>query len=82
MKTHVLTGSRAEIVEKLSHIEGEVFEAIVHVVENPPVEPVQSTAPPAEEEDMFAEMRPLMVDIDLDEVDFSREAIYTRYPGE
>jgi hypothetical protein len=77
MKAHVLKGSKQEIAENLSRLSGEVREAIVFVEETAP------TSPPAaalDAEDIFAAMRPFMVDVqDLDD---SREAIYTRLPGE
>jgi dTDP-4-dehydrorhamnose reductase len=74
MKTHVLTGSKAEIAEALARIDGEIREVIV-VVE----EPSDSTVPETVEE-MFAEMEPYMVQVGG--VDCSREAIYTRMEGE
>jgi len=77
MKTHVLKGSRQEIVEGLSRISGEVREAIVFVDEPAPTAP---DAGPPEASDIFAEMQPFMVD--LPDVDDSREAIYTRMDGE
>jgi len=77
MKTHVLKGSKQEIVENLARISGEVREAIVFVEEPTPA---AGGAGPPDAEDIFAEMRPLMVDVqDLDD---SRETIYTRLPGE
>jgi len=76
MKTHVLTGSRTEIADALARIEGEIREVVV-VVE----EPVDSIPPPIEtEEDFLAEMGPHMVHVG--DVDYSREAIYTRMEGE
>jgi hypothetical protein len=72
MKTQVLTGSKAEIAEQMTHIEGTIREVIVVIDEPIP-------APPAEE-DMFAEMEPYMVNVA--EFDDSREAIYTRMEGE
>ena len=73
MKTHVLTGSKSEIVEKMAQIDGPIREVIVIVDEPIP-------APPRAEEDMFAEMEPYMVNVG--EFDDSREAIYTRVEGE
>ena len=75
MKTHVLTGSKAEIADALARIEGEIREVVV--VE----EPLDSTVP-ATVEDMFAEMEPHMVKEDVGDVDYSRESIYTRMEGE
>jgi dTDP-4-dehydrorhamnose reductase len=74
MKTHILTGSKAEIADALARIEGEIREVVV-VVE----EPLDSTVP-ATVEDMFAEMEPYTVK--AGGVDCSREAIYTRMEGE
>ena len=77
MKTHVLRGSKQEIAESLVRIRGEVREAIVFVEEPTPAAPGGHTP---DAEDIFAEMRPFMVDAhDLDD---SREAIYTRMEGE
>jgi hypothetical protein len=77
MKTHILKGSKEEIAENLVRISGEVREAIVFVEEPAPVAP---GARPPDAEDFFAEMRPFMVDVQ--EVDDSREAIYSRMEGE
>lgn len=77
MKTLVLRGSKHEIAASLAQIDGEVREAIVIVDDTAPVEPAADTA---EAEDIFAEMRPYMVDVQ--DVDDSREAIYTRMEGE
>ena len=76
MKTHVLRGSKQEIAERLVQISGEVREAIVFE-EEPAATP---RAGVDDTEDIFAEMRPLMVDVH--DVDDSREAIYTRMDGE
>jgi hypothetical protein len=77
MKAHVLRGSKHEIAEHLIRISGEVREAIVFEEEPAPAAP-GARAPDAE--DIFAEMRPYMVD--GQEPDDSREAIYTRMDGE
>jgi hypothetical protein len=77
MKTHVLKGTNSEIVQGLARISGDVREAIVFVDESEPPAP---EAPAPEAEDIFAEMRPFMVD--LQDMDDSREAIYTRMDGE
>ena len=76
MKTHVLRGSKQEIVEGLGRISGEVREAIVFEAE-------QGATPGTgaqQNGDIFAEMRPFMVEVQV--VDDSREAIYTRMDGE
>ena len=77
MKTQVLRGSKQEIAESLARISGEVREAIVFVEEPAPA---GSEARPPDATDIFAEMRPFMVDVQ--DVDDSREAIYTRMEGE
>lgn len=77
MKTHVLRGSKQEIAERIARISGEVREAIVF--EEEPA-PSGAAEPPVRAEEFFAEMRPFMVD--GEEVDDSREAIYTRMDGE
>ncbi len=77
MKTQVLKGSKQEIAENLVRISGEVREAIVFVEEPAPA---ASGAQMPDAEDIFAEMVPLMVDVQ--DVDDSREAIYTRMEGE
>jgi hypothetical protein len=74
MKTHVLRGSKQEIAEKLVRISGDVREAIVF--EEEPA----AAAPAPDDEDVFAEMRPFMVDVPV--LDDSREAIYSRMQGE
>ena len=74
MKTHVLKGSKQEIVASLVRIGGEVREAIVFEEEGAP-----ATAPVGAE-DIFAEMAPFMVDVPT--LDDSREAIYTRMDDE
>jgi hypothetical protein len=77
MTAHILRGSKQEIADRLVRLCGEVREAIVFVEESvPPVKEADSS----EQEDIFAEMRPFMVDVS--EVEDSREAIYTRAPGE
>lgn len=77
MKAHVLKGTKQEIAENLARISGDVREAIVFVEE--PATVVSAAQTPGAE-DIFAEMRPYMVD--AEEVDDSREAIYTPMEGE
>lgn len=77
MKTHVLRGSKQEIADRLVRIRGEVCEAIVFEIETAPARPDPAACEP---EDIFAEMAPFMVDVQ--NVDDSREAIYTRMEGE
>lgn len=75
MKTHILRGSKQEIAESLIRIVGEVREAIVF--EEEPAVP--AVAAPGTE-DIFAEMAPFMVDVQS--LDDSRAAIYSRMDGE
>jgi hypothetical protein len=77
MKAHVLRGSKQEIAEALGRISGEVREAIVFVEEPEPAPPDAGTP---DAEDIFAEMRPFMVD--APDVDDGREVSYTRLKGE
>jgi hypothetical protein len=74
MKAQVLTGSKAEMAEKLTRIDGDVVEVIVLVKE-----PTDSDLP-ATVEEMFAEMKPF--EADAGGVDYSRQAIYSRMDGE
>jgi len=74
MKTHILRGTKEEIAQQVVRIEGDVQKAIVIVAE-----PSDYT-PPAPDEDILAEMEPYMVD--AGDVDYSREAIYSRMEGE
>ena len=75
MQAHVLRGTKQQIAEDLARMPGEVREAIVFVEESVP-----TGARMPEGEDLFAEMRPYMVDVqDLDD---TREAIYRRGEGE
>jgi hypothetical protein len=77
MKTHVLKGSKQEIAQRIAQLSGEVREAIVFVDEPNPAEHGAATP---DTSDIFAEMRPFMVDVP--DVDDSREAIYTAVEGE
>ncbi len=75
MKTQILTGSKSEIAESIARIEGEVREVIVFVEE-----PVDSTAQPPVDDDIFAEMEPYTVNVGG--ADYSRQAICSRMEGE
>ena len=75
MIAHVLKGSKQEIAANLARINGEVREAIVF--EEEPAAPGAGTLDTV---DIFAEMRPFMVDVP--DIDDSREATYTRLAGE
>lgn len=77
MTARVLTGSKQEIAQKVAGLEGEVREAIVFI-EEPVGASTQSV--PATVEEMFKEMEPYMAA--AGDVDYSREAIYSRKPGE
>ena len=74
MQAHVLRGTKQQIAENLSRMPGEVREAIVFVEEPAPVE-----ARMADREDIFAEMRPFMVNVE--DLDDTREAVYMRGGG-
>jgi len=81
MTARVLKGSKQEIAQKVASMEGDVREAIVFVEDSAaapgaPKEPVPETV-----EEMFKEMEPYMAHSGGN-VDYSREAIYTRKPGE
>jgi hypothetical protein len=75
MQAHVLRGTKQQIAEDLTRMSGEVREAIVFVEE-----PAPSAARMPDKEDIFAEMRPYMVDVEGP--DDTREAVYTRGEGE
>jgi hypothetical protein len=77
MTAHVLRGSKQEIAQQVANLEGEVSEAIVFI-EQPPGTSTQPT--PATVEELFKEMEPYMVNVG--NVDYSRDAIYSRMPGE
>ena len=77
MKTHVLKGSKQEIVASLARINGEVREAIVFVEDTAQGAPGTRTP---DTEDIFAEMRPFMVNVP--DVDDSPETVYSRTEGE
>lgn len=83
MTARVLTGSKQEIAAKLAGIDGEVREAIVFVDEppTPPAAvPAAGAAGIATDADPFAEMEPYTVA--TDDVDDSRDSIYSRGEGE
>ena len=77
MKTHILRGSKQEIAESLVRISGEVREAIVFEEESTPE---ASEGAKDQTEDIFADMGPFMVE--AEDVDDTREGIYTRMTGE
>jgi hypothetical protein len=77
MTTHILRGSKQEIVDTLAGLDGEVREAIVFVEDSS--ESI-ATRRAALAGDIFEEMRPFMVEGDTG--DDSRVAIYTRTEGE
>jgi hypothetical protein len=64
MSARILRGTKEEIAEDLVRIEGEVREAIVFVEEPAP----NTQDGTGGETDLFAEMRPFMVDVpDVDD---------------
>jgi len=71
MQAHVLRGTKQQIADNLARMPGEVREAIVFVEE-----PATAEARMPAGEDIFAEMRPYMVNVE--DLDDTREAIYTR----
>jgi hypothetical protein len=75
MQAHVLRGTKQQIAENLAQMPGEVREAIVFVEESAPAEARMPAG-----EDIFAEMRPYMVNVE--DLDDTREAVYTREEGE
>ena len=75
MRAQVIQGSKQEIAAAVIAIAGEVREAIVFVEEPSDAPEVQVG------EDIFAEMEPFTVKVG-EGADYSREAIYTRMPGE
>jgi hypothetical protein len=77
MTARVLTGSKQEIAQQVASLEGEVREAIVFVEEPAGA---QTSPMPATVKELFKEMEPYMVEVG--DVDDSREAIYTKQPGE
>jgi hypothetical protein len=74
MKAQVVKGSKEEIAETVVRISGEVREAIVFIEE--PSDLTRGLSG----EDIFAEMEPFTVR--ADNVDYSRESLYTRMEGE
>ncbi len=76
MSAIVLKGSKQEIADRIVQFPGQVREVIVLTEEAAPA-PLD---PPKPGEDIFAEMEPYMSD--ATDVDWSREAIYTRMEGE
>ena len=77
MTAHVLKGTKQEIAQQVANLEGEVREAIVFV-EQTHAASMQDV--PATDEELFKEMEPYMVNVG--NVDYSREAISSRKPGE
>ncbi len=77
MTAHVLKGTKQEIAEQVANLEGDVREAIVFV-EQPQAASVNGA--PENVQELFQEMGPYMVNVG--NVDYSREAIYSRKPGE
>jgi len=77
MTVRVITGSKQEIARKVAGLEGDVREAIVFI-EQPAATSAQTV--PETVDEMFKEMEPYMAH--AGDVDYSRDAIYSRNPGE
>jgi hypothetical protein len=82
--THELKGTKEQIVQQLEHMSGRIVSAIV-VVEESQTAPFISDGdfvPPSDEEleKMMKELESLAVS--APRADDSREAMYTRMPGE
>ena len=77
MTARVITGSKQEIAQKVASLEGEVREAIVFIEESPGA---SARSVPETADQMFKEMEPYMAHVG--NVDYSRDAIYSRKPGE
>jgi hypothetical protein len=77
MTVRVLKGSKQEIAQQFANLKGEVREAIV-LVDEPFA--VEAQDVPETVEALFREMEPYMVNVG--DVDYSRDGIYTRKPGE
>jgi hypothetical protein len=78
MTARVLTGSKSQIAQQLTSIEGEVRQVVV-LIDDVPAAPELPV--PATVEELFKEMEPYMVH-GGGHVDYSREGIYSRKPGE
>ena len=78
VSTREIKGSKEEIVEQIGKLNGRIVSAIL-VMEEPVEKPF---VPPTEEEiaGMKRELEGLAVSVG--NVDWSREAMYTRMPGE
>lgn len=81
MPQYLLKGTKAQLVEQINQLPGETLEAIVYVVESGATDDTAKAVPFDPNEDMFAEMDAYMSEAG-GEVDYSREAIYTRMEGE
>ena len=77
MTARVITGSKEEIAQQVANLEGEVREAIVLIEE---ASSSSTQVAPETIEDIFKEMEPYMATVG--DVDYSRDAIYRRKPGE
>lgn len=80
--TREIRGSKEQIVEQIGRMSGRIVSAIVLVEDAPTVPADSSFVPPTDEEfaKMMAELEKLAVS--APNVDYSREAMYTRMPGE
>jgi hypothetical protein len=77
MVARVITGSKHEIAQKVASLDGEVREAIVFIDEPAGA---STEGVPATAEELFKEMEPYMAHVG--NVDYSREAIYSKKSGE
>jgi hypothetical protein len=80
MTARVLTGSKTQIAEQVANMPGEVRQVIV-LIDDAPVATAPDLPVPPTVEEMFKEMEPYMAHSN-GAVDYSREAIYSRKPGE
>jgi hypothetical protein len=78
MTARILTGSKSQIAEQHTSIEGEVRQVVVLIDDMPAAPPLPI---PATVEELFKEMEPYMAH-GGGNVDYSREGIYSRKPGE
>jgi hypothetical protein len=77
MRAVILTGTKSEIAASIANATGQVREVIMFVEETAP-DPRDARSAAAS--DIFAEVENIMVDVE--NVDDSRQSIYTRMSGE
>ncbi len=81
MTARFITGSKQEIARKVAGLEGDVREAIVFIEESANASITTTQGVPDSVEEMFKEMEPYMAHSGGN-VDYSRQAVYTRKQGE